>query len=147
MLPKHFHIVLFDGECNLCDGTVRFLIRNDKKKLFRFIALQSDLGKELIKVLNLNEKESNSVAYINYLGVYTKSTAVLNTLKFLDKWSFLSHLLYIPGRPRDIIYDMVAKSRFKIFGRKEYCEVPEDIGGSRFALSKSEFEQLKKFIE
>lgn len=147
MLPDPFHIVLFDGVCNLCDRTVRWITQRDKEGQFRFIALQSEQGKQVLLHLNLPEKESNSVIYINHQGIFTRSNAVLEILHHMNNgWSRFYFLHIVPKGFRDEIYDLIAKTRYRIFGKKEFCEVPQDLNKNRFVVSEEELMQLEKII-
>lgn len=139
----NFHIVLFDGICNLCDGTVQWIIRHDKQKKFKFIALQSEVGKQLINKLNISYNERNSVIYINSQGYFTRSTAILEILYNMDNgMSKLYFLRFIPIQIRNGVYDLIAKTRYKVFGKKEYCEVPQDMKKNCFVLSDEELNHI-----
>lgn len=134
-----FYIILFDGTCNLCNSTVQWIIRHDNIAKFRFVASQSETGQYLLHHLHLPVKESNSVVYINNSGIYTRSSAILNILKDMDNgWRQFYHLRIVPKCIRDGIYTLIAKTRYKIFGKKEYCDVQNEDLSPRFQLSESE---------
>ena len=148
MAAVKVHIVLFDGICNLCDSTVQWIIRHDKEKQFQFIALQSETGQALQDALYLPEKGSDSVIYINNTGIYTRSEAALHILKDMGNgWQVLYALRIIPKCLRNGMYALIARTRYKIFGKKEYCEIPDDRHADRFQLSDNTIEFLKQVTE
>lgn len=118
-------IILFDGVCNLCNGSVNFFITRDKKDIFRFAALQSDIGIGLQKKLNIDHENIESFILIDGNKYYRKSTAALKVAGILGfPYNLLYPLLLIPPFIRNIVYNIIAKYRYKWFGRKEYCRVP-----------------------
>lgn len=129
-------IILFDGVCNFCNFWVNFVIKRDKKDLFRFAALQSEKAKELTAHFDVNISIENPDTFILIDGqkIFTKSTAALKVCKQLDGISkILFPLIILPESFRDIIYDLGARNRYKLFGRKETCRVPT-------------YEEKKKFL-
>lgn len=118
-------IILFDGVCNLCNGSVNFFITRDKKDIFRFAALQSDIGVRLQKELNIDHENIESFILIDGNAYYKKSTAALKVAGMLGfPYNLLYPLLLIPPFIRNIVYDIVAKYRYKWFGKKSTCRVP-----------------------
>ena len=118
-------IILFDGICNLCNGMVNFIIANDRKKVFRFAALQSPAGKKLIEESNPVNLESDSFILIDGQNIYQHSTAALkvyNKLEWYYKWTQIGWIF--PRVFRDAVYKFIARNRYKWFGRKETCMVP-----------------------
>lgn len=117
-------VILFDGVCNLCNGAIQFIIKKDKKNIFKFGTLQSESGK---KIINTNKNISNidSVLLITNTNVFYKSTAII---KISQKLGFPYNLLIVtillPVKLRDKIYDIIAKNRYKWFGKKTNCLVP-----------------------
>lgn len=124
--PKGKKIILFDGICNLCEASVQFVIKYDKKDVFRFVALQSDLGKEIIKYIGLENKNIDSVIlYEPGIAYNYKSAAALEIAKNLGGFFHLGTVFkLIPNGLRNLIYDYVAKNRYQWFGKKESCLVP-----------------------
>ncbi|WP_417888011.1 thiol-disulfide oxidoreductase DCC family protein [Zunongwangia sp.] len=120
------YIVLFDGVCNLCDNTVQFIIKRDKKDLFRFASLQSDVGKSLLKERGINPNLLNTIILIiPGKAWYQKSDAALRIAKKLSGGYFLlSWFLVLPKSIRDLGYDIVSKNRYKWFGKKNRCMIP-----------------------
>jgi len=127
MNNKNKSIILFDGICNLCNYSVSFILKKDKKKHFRFASLQSDAAKKLLLHANNKNILNNlkSIVLISNNKVYTKSTAVLKIGKYLKFPYNLSYLLLIvPRFFRDFIYDYISKNRYKWFGKNETCMMP-----------------------
>ncbi len=118
---KHYDIILFDGTCNLCSGTVQFIVPKEKGDRFRYTGIQTKKGQEIAKkhALIKESQEINSIVLISGEKAYTKSTAALkiaSQLKF--PWNLFSVGWIMPRAIRDRIYDLVAKNRYKWFGRR-----------------------------
>lgn len=124
--PEGKKIILFDGVCNLCEASVQFVIKYDKKDTFRFVALQSELGKEIIKHIGLENKNMDSVILYEPGVAYNyKSAAALEIAKNLGGFFHLGTVFkLIPTGLRNLIYDFVAKNRYQWYGKKESCLVP-----------------------
>ena len=126
-------ILLFDGICNLCNNLVFFIIKRDPKSQFKFAALQSETGKLLLKKYILESNNLNTVVYIKGEKYFLKSTAILNIIKDLGGyWKLFYAFIIIPKFIRDFIYDLIAKSRYRIFGKKESCMIPSPDINKRF---------------
>ncbi len=118
-------LVLFDGVCNLCNASVQFVIRHDGEGRFRFAALQSGAGQKVLQLHGLSGETFDSFVYLRGGMLYQRSTAALYLLRDLGGWWALLYAFIIVPRPlRDAIYDLVAKYRYKWFGRNESCMVP-----------------------
>lgn len=126
MLEKDKKIILFDGVCNLCNGAIQFIIKRDKKDTFRYAALQSEIGVQLIKERAIDTTKVDSIILIEPgVAYFTKSDAALNIAKgFGGGWKLLSIFTWIPKSFRDVIYDLIARNRYKWFGRKDACMIP-----------------------
>lgn len=118
------NIILFDGICNLCNGVVVFLIKRDKKALFRFAAIQSGTGQLLLERYNIKNK--NTTLYYFRDGVcFIKSTAILHILRDLGGgWKFFYPLIVIPPCLRDAVYLFISRNRYRWFGKKNECIIP-----------------------
>ena len=125
-IPKNKKIILFDGVCNLCDSAVQFIIKHDKKDIFRFVALQSHLGQEIIKHIGIDAKVIDSIVlYQPGIAYYYKSAAALEIAKDLNGFFYWTGILNIlPERLRNGLYDYVARNRYKWYGKKETCIMP-----------------------
>lgn len=122
--------VLFDGVCNYCNRRINFLIRNDKRKKFRFAPLQSKAARQLLKEYEI-KSELDSVILIYNGKVYLKSSAALLSLYLLGGLFTLPFILIIvPAYIRDFYYDIIARNRYKWWGKRDQCMVPsEDVEG------------------
>jgi predicted DCC family thiol-disulfide oxidoreductase YuxK len=126
-------VVLFDGVCNLCNSAVQFIIKHDKKNVFRFASLQSGTGQDLLARYNLPMNELNSFILIENNKAYSRSTAALRVAKKLNGIvSWLYGFIIIPQIFRDSIYDWIARNRYKWFGKKEECMIPTPELKARF---------------
>ncbi len=125
-------IIFFDGICNLCNASVQFVLKRDKKKHFLFASLQSDVARNIL--LHKNKKiNMNSIVLLQDDVVYSKSDAALLILKELRfPYNILVVFKVIPKTIRDGVYDFIAKNRYKWFGKKETCMVPKDDVLERF---------------
>lgn len=132
--PEGKKIILFDGFCNLCESSVQFVIKHDKKDIFRFVALQSDLGKEIVKHIGLSTKHIDSViVYEPGISYNYKSAAAIEIAKDLGGiFHFGTIFRIIPTSLRNLLYDYVAKNRYLWYGKKESCLVPTDEIKSKF---------------
>ncbi|RSK29222.1 thiol-disulfide oxidoreductase DCC family protein [Bacillus sp. HMF5848] len=118
-------IILFDGVCNLCEGIVQFIIRHDKKAVFRFASLQSNIGRSLLKKHNLPVDDLDSFVLIVNNQAYIKSTAALKLALWLGGGWRLAYVgIMLPSVIRNRMYDFVARNRYKWFGRKQACMMP-----------------------
>jgi predicted DCC family thiol-disulfide oxidoreductase YuxK len=125
-LPQNKKIILFDGVCNLCDSAVQFVIKHDTKDVFRFVALQSELGQEIIKHIGINPINIDSIIlYEPGIAYYYKSQAALEISKSLGGFFHLGTIFrLIPLGISNQLYDYIAKNRYKWYGKKENCMIP-----------------------
>ena len=125
-LPPNKKIILFDGLCNLCDAAVQFVIKHDKKDVFRFVAIQSELGEQILKHIGINPMNIDSVIlYEPGIAYYYKSQAALEIVKSLGGFfHFGTVFRIVPTGIRNNLYDYIAKNRYKWYGKKESCWVP-----------------------
>ena len=125
-LPQDKKIILFDGVCNLCNTSVQYVIKYDKKDIFRFVSLQSDLGQKILNHIGINPKHIDSIVlYEPGISYYYKSTAALEIAKGLRGIFTLATVFKIlPAGIRDFVYDYVAKNRYKWYGKKDACMIP-----------------------
>jgi predicted DCC family thiol-disulfide oxidoreductase YuxK len=125
-LPKNKKIILFDGVCNLCDNVVQFIIKRDKKDIFRFVALQSELGQEIIHYLGVDQSKTDSIIlYEPGHAYYYKAEAALKIGSELGGfYSILRVFNVLPKSFSNWIYDYVARNRYKWYGKKNECMIP-----------------------
>lgn len=132
-LPKNKQIVLFDGVCNYCNDIVNKIINADNKDLFRFVALQSEKGKEIVKHMGLNPNIDSIVLYQPGIAYYIKSEAVFKITKQLNSNFILFNILsWFPTNLTNIGYDYFAKNRYKWYGKKDTCMIPTPEIKSKF---------------
>ncbi|MEO6327763.1 MAG: thiol-disulfide oxidoreductase DCC family protein [Ginsengibacter sp.] len=126
-------IILFDGVCNLCNGTIQFIIKRDKKGYFNFASLQSLEGQKLLELHKLPLNNFNSFILIENERAYTRSTGALKVLKKLSGlWPLLYVFILIPKFIRDLVYNRIATNRYKWFGKKDECMIPTPQLKARF---------------
>ena len=122
---NHHNIILFDGVCNLCNGTVNFVIDHDPKGTFKFSALQSDIGKNYIEKFAIDTAKTDSIILIEKDQAYIKSTAALRIAKKLSgAYPLLYGFIIIPTFIRNMVYNWIAKNRYKWFGKSDACRIP-----------------------
>lgn len=133
-LPNDKKIILFDGVCNLCNSSVQYVIQRDKKDEFRFVALQSELGQKIVKHIRISNLTIDSIIlYLPGVAYYYKSSAVIEIAKSLQgffNYGMLFRLL--PNALRDVVYDYIARNRYKWYGKKESCMIPTPELKSKF---------------
>jgi len=118
-------IIMFDGVCNLCNSSVNFIIDRDKARHFRYAPLQSETGQEFLKKNGLNAEDFDSLILIEGDIFFRKSTAALRIAKKLDGlWPLFYVFIIIPPFLRNVVYDIIAKNRYKLFGKKDQCRIP-----------------------
>ena len=116
-------ILLFDGICNLCNTSVNFILKRDKKKQFQFIPLQSDKGLEIMDKYKL-PKETNSVILIKGDNFYIESEAIIEICRYLPiPWKWVPVFRIVPLKWRNILYKWIAKNRYQWFGKRESCRI------------------------
>jgi predicted DCC family thiol-disulfide oxidoreductase YuxK len=126
-------VVLFDGECNLCSGAVQFVLRRDRRARFRFASLQSAAGRAALAAAGAPAPLPDSMVLIEEGQIHLKSTAALRIARGLRfPWPALAVLLLVPRRVRDVVYDQVARRRYRWFGRRQECLVPTAALRARF---------------
>jgi predicted DCC family thiol-disulfide oxidoreductase YuxK len=119
------NVILFDGVCNLCNGAVNFIIDHDPKGKFNFAALQSNYGQAELKKLGYKTDEFDSLVLLTKGEVFVKSTAALKIANQLSGiYSILHLFIILPASLRDWVYDIIAKNRYKWFGKRDSCRMP-----------------------
>lgn len=115
-------ILLFDGECNLCNGSVQFVIQRDKKGKVKFCSIQSEIGEKLMLEYQIPKNYLASIILIENNKIYYKSTAALLLSKHMNGlWPSLFAFIIVPPFIRNLVYDFIAKNRYKWFGKTETC--------------------------
>ncbi|MEO8412529.1 MAG: thiol-disulfide oxidoreductase DCC family protein [Ginsengibacter sp.] len=118
-------IILFDGVCNLCNAAVQFVIKRDNSNQFVFASLQSGEGKKILAEHNFPGNEMHSFILVENRKLYDRSTAALRVVKKLNGiWGLLYSLIIVPKFIRDGVYNIIARNRYRWFGRKDECMIP-----------------------
>jgi predicted DCC family thiol-disulfide oxidoreductase YuxK len=126
-------LILFDGVCNLCNGSVQFVIKHDKESKFLFTSLQSDKGQEILKHFGMNTDDFDTFILLDKGKIYTKSSGVLKEAAILGGWFKIFTIFYlVPTFIRDLFYSFVAKNRYRFFGKKDSCMIPTPELKARF---------------
>lgn len=117
-------IILFDGVCNFCNASINFVIDHDTARRFRFASLQSDIGQQILTENRRSLSDFDTVLLVREGKLYKKSTAALEIARYLRGWSWLYTFRFIPRFIRDVVYNLIAKNRYRIFGKSESCRIP-----------------------
>lgn len=118
-------IILYDGVCIFCSSWVRFVASRDVAKRFRFTPIQSDYGTRLAQHFGIDPNDPDTNAVIHGGEAYFKSDAALTVLSQLPRWGWARVLFALPAALRNPVYNLVARNRYRIFGRSEVCMVPD----------------------
>jgi predicted DCC family thiol-disulfide oxidoreductase YuxK len=120
-----YPVVFFDGVCNFCNFWVNFAIKKDRKKRMRFSPLQGETAKEVLPDHHINLTVLSTVILLDKGKCYTQSSAAIRICKYLDGgWKLFYGLIIIPKFLRDPVYNIIARNRYKWYGRKETCMIP-----------------------
>ena len=126
-------IILFDGVCNLCNGFVQFVLKRDNGKIFQFASLQSTYGTGLSSYYHLSITLPQTIVVFDGQKILTESDAVIKIVSSLNGiWKTATVLLIIPRIIRNPIYHLVARNRYKLFGKRDQCMVPSEDMKGRF---------------
>jgi len=118
-------IILFDGVCNFCNGAINFIIKRDKKRVFRFAPLQSEIGLQLLQQYQLSTSDMDSFVLIYQGKAYKKTSAALRIASILGGvWKLSGIFWLLPSFARDWVYNIIADNRYRWFGKKEACMIP-----------------------
>ena len=121
----NFPVLLFDGVCNLCNGSVQWVLRHDARAQFRFAALQSDTGQALLCRFGLDSAQLDTVVLVDGDRIFLRSDAPLEVARRLGGgWALLYIFKVLPRPLRNAVYDWVARHRYRWFGREESCMLP-----------------------
>jgi predicted DCC family thiol-disulfide oxidoreductase YuxK len=118
-------VILYDGVCVFCSRWVRFVLARDLAKRFRFTPIQSPYGMRLAAAFGIDPQDPDTNAVIHGGKAHLKSDAALTVLSQLAGWGWTRALFAVPTPLRDAVYGLVARNRYRIFGRYEFCFVPD----------------------
>ncbi|GAA0880552.1 thiol-disulfide oxidoreductase DCC family protein [Algoriphagus jejuensis] len=126
-------VILFDGVCNLCNSSIDFVLKRDKKNRFLVGALQSEKGTKLLSRFDSNPEYLDSLVLIEKDQIYFRSTAALRIAKKLTGlWPLLYGIIIVPAILRDAVYDWIGKNRYRWFGKKNTCRLPSPAEKAKF---------------
>jgi predicted DCC family thiol-disulfide oxidoreductase YuxK len=126
-------IIYFDGVCNLCKGSVQFILKRDKKDLFRFASLQGISGRAFLQANQISQEHLDTFILQEGEKIYTRSNAALRVLRHIGGfWKLCYLFIIVPRFIRDWVYDIISKNRYTWFGKKESCWLPEPKWEKRF---------------
>jgi predicted DCC family thiol-disulfide oxidoreductase YuxK len=126
-------VIFFDGVCNLCNGFVQFTIKRDKKSHFKFASLQSETAKKMLPENFFADQKLSSVVLLEDGKFFSKSTAALHILRGLDgPLKLLYAFIIVPPVVRNLVYDVIARYRYRWFGKRESCMIPTPELKNRF---------------
>ncbi len=127
------NIILFDGVCHLCNGFVQFIIRRDRRGIFKFAPLQSALGREISRAYGLDPDPLQSVMLVSKNGAFLRSDAALEVATQLGGlWRLVGVFKIVPKGLRDWVYCFIARNRYLWFGKREACMIPTPEVRQRF---------------
>ncbi|MHC5202303.1 thiol-disulfide oxidoreductase DCC family protein [Myroides sp. LJL119] len=126
-IPKDKKIILFDGVCNLCDQVVQRIIKSDKKDIFRFVALDSDKGRQILNHIGVNPNQIDSIVFYEPgKAYYLQAQAALHIAKHLKGMYYLLGIFnLLPDSINNRLYNYIAKNRYRWFGQKKNCLIPD----------------------
>ena len=118
-------VVLFDGVCNFCNYWVNFALKRDKKKKLKFSPLQGETARQILEKYNFNTTALSSVILIDKNRIWTQSSAAIRICKYLKGgWKLCYGLIIIPKFIRDFFYNIIARNRYKWYGKRDKCMIP-----------------------
>lgn len=127
------HLLLFDGVCNLCDHTVQWVLTHDQRGIVSFCSIQSEVGSQLYLKHGFDPSEPKSMMLITPQGCFVKSDAVIHLAILMGgRMAWLAVFKFIPRSIRDLAYSFIATNRYRFFGRKDACMVPQPEWMGRF---------------
>lgn len=127
------NLIIFDGVCNLCTFSVRFILAHESAPILKFTPLQSKAGMRLLQAYGFDPKDAKTFVFIQNNQAYTRSEAALRVATYLRwPWRGLVVLRIIPRFLRDVLYDFIAQHRYRWFGQKEVCMLPTSELRARF---------------
>lgn len=127
MTPPADHLILFDGSCNICNAAAEFIVRRDKQAVFRFVSIQSELGRKIYRASGLDPDDAQTWLLLTRGRALTRSEAALEIAAQLGGlWPLLGLLRIVPRSLRNGLYSMIAERRYCWFGRRDSCSIPSD---------------------
>jgi len=132
-MNEHNHIVFFDGICNLCNSTIDFLVRNNPNENLKFSSLQSEFTRKFLAEYSINLNQLSTIYFYENGQLYKKSKAAFHIAQHLNApYRYLNFFSFLPEGFTNFFYDLIAKNRYRLFGKKETCRIPTEAELSRF---------------
>lgn len=127
-------LIIFDGVCNFCDASVNFIMNHDKNARFKFSASQHEGGERVLESFGIHADEVDTLYLLENGQLYDRSTAALRIARHLDTpWNWFYHaFICLPKTFRDPVYNLIARNRYRLFGKKEACRMPSPEERARF---------------
>jgi predicted DCC family thiol-disulfide oxidoreductase YuxK len=126
-------VLFFDGVCNVCSASVQFVITHERTPTLRFASLQSDLARQVLPPLGVDPGRLESLVLVEDGVAFSHSTGALRTARYLrTPWSWVAALVVVPRPLRDLVYRLIAASRYRLFGKKDACWLPSPALRARF---------------
>lgn len=126
-------VVLFDGVCNFCNNSINFIIARDPRGTFRFAPLQSEVAEAMLGSAGLPTSGHQSVVLFEDGRVHTRSDAALRIARRLSgAWPAFTVFRLVPGPIRDLVYNLIARNRYRLFGKRDACMIPTPEVRARF---------------
>lgn len=130
---EHKSIIIFDGICNFCNSSVNFIIVRDPEGKFSFAPMQGEAAQLLMKQHGIDDPDLNTFLLIKNGKLYQRTDAALEIAKdLIGYWKYCRVFLIVPTPLRDVFYRLLAKNRYRLFGRREICMVPTPEVRQRF---------------
>ena len=127
------NLVLFDGVCNFCNASVQFILRHDHRQVFSFAPIQSEPGQRIFRAQGLDPADAQTFLVVSHGRVLLRSEAALEVARQLGgAWRLLGVLRIVPRAWRDWAYTLLARNRYRWFGRRETCLIPTPEVRQRF---------------
>ncbi len=130
---KGKNIIVFDGVCVLCNGWVKFTLRYDRQERFHFVIAQSDFGEKIYADLGLKSTDYETFIVFTDGQLHTKLDGVFALFSTLGyPWKIFSVFRVLPRPMKNLMYDLVAKNRYRLFGKRDTCMIPTPDVRARF---------------
>ncbi len=135
VVRENMYIIIFDGQCNLCNFFVNFIIKRDRQALFSFVPLKTSRAKSLMTQYDLELPDADTIVLIKDENFYLRSKAIFEIIKDLQGlWFLLRIFRFLPASFNDFLYRSLSKNRYKIFGKSQHCMTPSEDIRSRFLM-------------
>ena len=132
IVPNDLPLVVFDGMCVLCSRVVQFVVRHDRDSQIRFLPLQTPLGTKLLEEHGIDPSDAKTFLFIEQGNALRRSDAALAIAAYLPRWRWVRGFRFVPRFIRDGVYSVIARYRYRWFGRRETCLVPDGSLAERF---------------